>query len=95
MADAAGQAEVGKEGKGPAGTTCLVYKVVTMMYCREHECAEKRAERGKTDGGIWHIHNGGKGHRVGTEDRGEGTERVLALQHGIQLQPRLALLRHC
>ena len=26
MADAVGQAEVGKEGKGPAGMTCLVYK---------------------------------------------------------------------
>ena len=25
MADAVGQAEVGKEGKGPAGMTCLVY----------------------------------------------------------------------
>ena len=27
MADAVGQAEVGKEGKGPAGVTCLVYNV--------------------------------------------------------------------
>ena len=25
MADVVGQAEVGKEGKGPAGMTCLVY----------------------------------------------------------------------
>ena len=27
MADAVGQAEVGKEGEGPAGMTCLVYSI--------------------------------------------------------------------
>ena len=29
MANAVVQAEVGKEGKGPAGMTCLVYSVAT------------------------------------------------------------------
>ena len=29
MADAVGQAEVGKEGEGPAGMTCLVYTELT------------------------------------------------------------------
>ena len=69
----------------------LIIKVVTMMYCRERECAEKRAERGKTDGGVWHIHNGGKGHRVGTEDRKEGTESAgSATWHSVAASPRSA-----
>ena len=31
MADAVGQAEVGKEGEGPAGMTCLVYTVLPQL----------------------------------------------------------------
>ena len=71
------------------------------MYCRERECAEKRAEtrggKGKTDGGIWHIHNGEKGHRVGTEDGKEGTERESAgsaTWHSVQPLSAEALLKN-
>ena len=39
MADAVGQAEVGKEGKGPAGMTCLVYNVLNGSPLRRRHMA--------------------------------------------------------
>ena len=49
MADAVGQAEVGKEGKGPAGMTCLVYKaaaiVIILRSTQELEVRKKLLRR--------------------------------------------------